>query len=425
MVHLVATFLTNRSMTVKLGETRSSPREVWGGCPQGSILGVFLFNCTIDDLEDGCEDLTPSQDGAAGLGRLDDEDEEDEPEPGSSGGFSTPAKEGCPGPECTDSPVFPPGKRIEKTSRRLNMTIETRQEIPPEPNARTEAKWISTLGTLLRFIDDGFALTKVNFENSYGMMVNGVFYRVKHALQSQNIFRHLVRRAEEIGMVVNSSKTAMVCISDASAYEADAFILDEDQERIGCKQNFKALGLHFSSRPDMWEQVKAIQKNMRKRLWMLRNLKKSGFSQDELVKVYKTMIRPVADYGAVVYHSSLNDHQDELLENLQTAALKCVFGPGLSGRKMRSQAGIQTLRERREEMCLKFARKCAGNPLFAPWFPLKTTRSSARTGKTTEIYQEFTARCERLKNSPFFYFRRILNGKVGKTYGLRYEEYRR
>lgn len=51
-------------------------------------------------------------------------------------------------------------------------------------------------------IDDGFSLTKVNFENSYGFEVNGVKFRVKHAVRSQNVFRHLVRRAEDIGMVV-------------------------------------------------------------------------------------------------------------------------------------------------------------------------------------------------------------------------------
>ena len=48
--------------------------------------------------------------------------------------------------------------------------------------------------------------------------------RVKHAVQSQNVFRHLVRRAEGIDMVVNDQKTPMVCDSDATSYVADGFI---------------------------------------------------------------------------------------------------------------------------------------------------------------------------------------------------------
>ena len=142
----------------------------------------------------------------------------------------------------------------------------------------------------MRFIDDGFTLTRVNFENSFGMVVNGVHHRVKHAVQAQNIFRHLVRRAEGIGMVVNSNKTSMICVSDAAAYEADAFILDNDLNRIGCQKTIKALGLHFSNKPDMWAQVEAVKRKMRSRYWMLRNLKKSGFTNEELVTVYKTCL---------------------------------------------------------------------------------------------------------------------------------------
>ena len=319
-----------------------------------------------------------------------------------------------------ESPIV---RRPPRRSRRLDYSSENRVELPHERNDRTEAKWKQTLALLLRYIDDGFSLSKINFENSYGFTVTGILHRVKHAVQSQNVFRHLVRRAEDIGMVVNAKKTTMVCVSDASSFRADAFIYDADQDRLGCQDSFKALGMWFSNKPDVSAQVEAVRRGVRSRLWTLRNLKNSGFTEEELVRVYTTMIRPVADYAAVVYHSSLSDEQDELLENLQNAALKMIYGPGISARKMRSKSGLTTLRKRRENLCDKFVDKCVGMPLFADWFPLKSSRSSSRLANK-EKYLETTARCERLRNSPMHYFRRRLNEKPGKTYGKRYGCYR-
>ena len=221
-------------------------------------------------------------------------------------------------------------------------------------------------------------------------------------------------------MIVNAKKPAMLCVSDALSYSADAYILDADQQRIGCQDKIKALGMYFSNRPTMVEQVKSILRKFRSRFWTLRNLKNSGFTQEELV--YTTMIRHVADYACVVYHSSLTDQQDEELDRLQNHALKCIFGP-MSGRKLREAAGVTTLRKRREDMCDKFALKLLDNPLFGHWLPLKQTRESKRHGKQ-EIYLEENARYNRLVNSPLFYYRRRLNGKEGKTYGKRNEEYR-
>ena len=40
-------------MAVRVGTTWSAPRPVTGGCPHGSILGIFIFNATTGDLEDG------------------------------------------------------------------------------------------------------------------------------------------------------------------------------------------------------------------------------------------------------------------------------------------------------------------------------------------------------------------------------------
>ena len=38
-------------MTVKVGNSFSDPKPVLGGVPQGSLLGLLLFNCSIDSFE--------------------------------------------------------------------------------------------------------------------------------------------------------------------------------------------------------------------------------------------------------------------------------------------------------------------------------------------------------------------------------------
>ena len=78
IIALMSTFLRNRTMTVKIGESWSDPRPVHGGVPKGSLLAVIIFNITTQDLEEGLDVDTvgrspldvESEDARSGWGEL-------------------------------------------------------------------------------------------------------------------------------------------------------------------------------------------------------------------------------------------------------------------------------------------------------------------------------------------------------------------
>ena len=58
-------------------------------------------------------------------------------------------------------------------------------------------------------------------------------------------------------------------------------------------------------------QIDDMLSKANKRLFMLRSLKKFGFDQDELTVVYKSYLRPVLEYGDVVWHPSITKKQSK------------------------------------------------------------------------------------------------------------------
>ena len=271
---------------------------------------------------------------------------------------------------------------------------------------------------ILKYIDDNLSIEKLNFGRTDRVQVGQVFIKKRCAPGSQNAFRSITKNAKKIGMLVNSSKTQILVISDSLNFMPQVYIVDADGNTIESTSELKVLGFHFGSKPTMHLHVASVLKKMRCKYWALRHLKKVGFNQNELVQVDKTTIRPTADYCSVAYHSLLTDEQDELLERAQVGALRAIFDPKLSGRKLRELADVTTLRECRIQQCDKLAAKCAASDRFSHWFPKREGRG------TREQYQEYFARCDRLKNSPLYFMRRRLNGKEGLVYGERNRQFR-
>ena len=124
------------------------------------------------------------------------------------------------------------------------------------------------------------------------------------------------------------------------------------------------------------------------------------------MKVYTTMIRPIIEYSSVVYTSMLTQELEERLERVQTRALKNIFGHVYSSKQVLEMSGLYTLKERREKAAIKFANKMVQNKIFAGWFPKR--RSKGRTGDQ-DSYVEYPARTDRRRDSPLYYYRRLLN----------------
>ena len=108
-------------------------------------------------------------------------------------------------------------------------------------------------------------------------------------------------------------------------------------------------GYTFNNKADASSQVNLLAKKFRCKMWALRELRKAGFSEKELLAVYKSAIRRILEFSSVVYHSLLTKEQSEFLETLQYNVLKNIYSYVYSKRKILELSGVSTL----EESCWK------------------------------------------------------------------------
>ena len=158
----------------------------------------------------------------------------------------------------------------------------------------------------------------------------------------------------------------------------------------------------------MRAQVDSICQKFRSRVWYLRHLHHNGFNEKELLRVYKLTIPPCHDYCSSVFHSSLTLSQSIRLERLQAKALKAIYGYKPSYQELMIRADLTTLRARREDRELNFARKCASLARFVKWFPLGAPGNT----RGPPTYVEQFARCCRCYNCPIYNMSRRLNKEI-------------
>ena len=72
----------------------------------------------------------------------------------------------------------------------------------------------------------------------------------------------------------------------------------------------------------------------------------------DIIQVYCTLVRSVLEYAAPVW-AGLPSYLSDLVESVQNEALRIIF-PDLTYSQALVRAGLQTLSERRNQICVRF-----------------------------------------------------------------------
>ena len=118
--------------------------------------------------------------------------------------------------------------------------------------------------------------------------------------------------------------------------------------------------------------------------------------------------------SAVVWSSSLTDQNKADLERVQRLTLRIIFGQKYKGYSNALNAlNLETLEERRENLCLRFAKKCIRNDKTKNMFPLNRKAHNMKT-RNFEKYEVQYANTERLRKSAIIYMQNLLNKNNNK-----------
>ena len=143
---------------------------------------------------------------------------------------------------------------------------------------------------------------------------------------------------------------------------------------------------------------------------LLRKISSFGATLSELTNIYVLYIRSLLEQSCTVWNSGLTQEDSENLERVQKSALRIILQENFTTYESALiKLDIESLAERREFLCLQFAKKCTTNPKMKQFFQPNDKIHPMET-RFQELYEVQHANTGRLQNSPIIYMQRLLNG---------------
>ena len=115
------------------------------------------------------------------------------------------------------------------------------------------------------------------------------------------------------------------------------------------------------------------------------------------------------EQSATVWHSSLTEENSNDLERVQKSAVRIMLGNSYRGyRKSLNILQMDSLKDRREHLCLNFAQKCIKNPKTKDIFP-ENSKEHKMITRNPNRFKVNHANTSRFRNSAIIYMQNLLN----------------
>ena len=218
----------------------------------------------------------------------------------------------------------------------------------------------------------------------------------------------LQKYAKDHGMKINYDKTKQMLFNTAKTIDVLPQVHLKDDNYVELVDETKLLGMMITSDLKWKTNTNKLVAKAYQRVWMLRNLKRYGATEEHLVEVYFQQVRSLLEQDCPVWNAGITEQDSIVIERVQRTAVAIIRGEvHTSYKDALIKLELETLKSRRENLCLNFAIKAYKHPKFRNWFCTNHTDINTRSEKLP--LKEIKTRTRRYKRSPLPYLTTLLN----------------
>ena len=209
-------------------------------------------------------------------------------------------------------------------------------------------------------------------------------------------------------MMINEKKTKTIIFNFTHNYQftTKLSINNKDVEVI---DSTRLLGT-IIQKDLKWDLNTAeIVRKANARMEILRRVSSFGAPVKDLRDIYVLFVRSLLEQSATVWHSSITQQNSDDLERVQKNAFRIILKNDYQNyTKALIKLDMEKLCDRRERLCLSFAKNCVNNPRTTHMFP-RNFKSHDMQTRNPEKFLVQHALNDRLKDSPIIYMQNLLN----------------